>query len=84
MESKKRVIKGKIGGPVEHVQYTIEKDSYNSDWLYLTYRFEELKTPLLIGLIIVENNRGIKVKNYSLTGKAVLFHLDRQFFEMKL
>lgn len=84
MESKKRVIKGKIGGPVEQVQYTIKKDDYDCDWLYLTYKNQELKTPLLIGLIIAKNNRGIKVENYGLTGKAVLFHLDRQFFEMKL
>lgn len=83
MERKKRIITGKIGSACEHVQYAIEHCEIGKQWLYLTHKGCKLSTDILIGLVESENNRGIRVRSYGLTGKTMNFYLDRQYFNFE-
>lgn len=83
MKSKKMIIKGKIGSSCEHVQYAIEHDKDGTKWLYLTHKFDKLDADIMIGRVEVENNRGIKAVGHMLTGKPLIFYLDRQYFNFE-
>lgn len=83
MEAKKRIITGRTGSACEHVQYAIEHDEEGNKWLYLTHKGCKLTTDILIGLVEVENNRGIRAISYGLTGKTMNFYLDRQYFNFE-
>lgn len=77
------IITGKAGSPCAHVQYAIEHDKEGLKWLYLTHKFDKLVTDILIGIVEVENNRGIKAVSHGLTGKPLNFYLDRQYFNFE-
>lgn len=73
-------INGKKGSAAHGIQYTIIKEGFGVEYVYLTAsRFKPLE-PLLFGIAQAINNRGLKFDTYMIFGRPLTITLDRQYF----